>query len=81
MSKLAFTLSVPDADLVSGTASKVVVRDSLTVLTLAQGHAPLVAALQGGEVSIFETDQPKVVTYQEGFITLNNGQCAIHLLR
>jgi|GEM_PF-2367396 len=82
MSGLKYQLSQPDLDVLEGVASKVFLKDKKNVLTISSGHAPLIAMLEEGYLELYSDSKlEKQVSYNEGFLTLSDGICQIHILR
>ena len=82
MAYIDYTLSFLDGKQVNGKAKKIVVKDTLNVMTLATQCAPIIAVLNSGKIEVF--DHQNVITehvYQEGFLNAADNHCTITILK
>ena len=81
MKNLAYKVLFSEGAPIEGMAQSLSIRDSIGVLTLKVGSAPLISLLKHGAVEILNEDG-KVTThsYQEGLLRLTQTDCTVTLL-
>ena len=82
MKSLKFKLSPIEGEVLEGSAQKIFVKDSHTVLTILENHAPLVSTLSKGQVDIYPSEGEKQsYSFEQGFLRTQDNLCSITLLQ
>lgn len=82
MSNLKYKISQVDGQILEGDAERVFIKDSLNILTIKAGHAPLIAILSKGSIRLDLLSQENLeLEYEEGMLTCKNGQIDVSLIQ
>lgn len=82
MSNLKYKISQVDGQLLEGEAEQIFIKDSLNVLTIRAGHAPLIAILSKGSLRLdLPTQENLELQYEEGMLTCKQGHLDISLIQ
>ena len=82
MSNLKYKISQADGQVLEGKAERVFIKDAFNVLTIKEGHAPLIAVLNKGFLRLdLLTNENLELQYEEGMLTCKNGQLDISLIQ
>lgn len=82
MSNLKYKISQVDGQILEGDAERVFIKDSLNIMTIKAGHAPLIAILSKGSIRLDLLSQENLeLEYEEGMLTCKNGQIDVSLIQ
>ncbi|NBV83543.1 hypothetical protein EBR57_05410 [bacterium] len=80
MTKLAYKVNFLGTQSEDGVADRLVFTDSLSILTVQAGHAPLISILQSGGFEVKDGESSKAYTYQSGLLRVDGERCTVTIL-
>ncbi len=82
METLQYKVSFLDGQEKSGNASKIFIKDALTVLNLNGHSGPLISVLKEGSFQLHHPDATmEEFSYKEGFLKVSANRCVITILK